>query len=80
MLPRPMHIAPAVTLRPPKARAVEVACAPDARTDVAGIGSALLGMLADQTGIQQVFALVSFLPLIGLLAGLLPEVEVSRER
>ena len=47
---------------------------------IAGIGSALLGMLADQTGIQQVFALVSFLPLIGLLAGLLPEVEVSRER
>ena len=45
---------------------------------IAGIGSALLGMLADQTGIQQVFALVSFLPLIGLLAGLLPEVEVSR--
>jgi FSR family fosmidomycin resistance protein-like MFS transporter len=47
---------------------------------IAGIGSALLGMLADQTGIQQVFALVSFLPLIGLLAGLLPEVGVSRER
>ncbi len=47
---------------------------------IAGIGSALLGMLADHTGIQQVFAVVSFLPLIGLLAGLLPEVEVSRGR
>ena len=47
---------------------------------IAGIGSALLGMLADYTGIQQVFAVVSFLPLIGLLAGLLPEVEVNRGR
>lgn len=35
-----MHIATAVTLRPPKARAVEVACAPDARTDAAGTGAA----------------------------------------
>ena len=33
-----MRIAPATTLRPPKARAVEVACAPDARADAAGIG------------------------------------------
>ena len=40
MLPRPMRIAPAVTLRPPKARAVEVACAPDARADVEGVGPA----------------------------------------
>jgi hypothetical protein len=38
MLLPPMRIAPAVTLRPPKARAVEVACAPDARADAAGIG------------------------------------------
>ncbi len=45
---------------------------------IAGIGSALLGMLADHTGIQQVFAIVSFLPLIGLLAGLLPDVEIKR--
>jgi FSR family fosmidomycin resistance protein-like MFS transporter len=45
---------------------------------IAGIGSALLGMLADHTSIQQVFAIVSFLPLIGLLAGLLPDVEVTR--
>lgn len=40
MLPRPMRIAPAVTVRPPKARAVEVACAPDARADAAGTGTA----------------------------------------
>jgi len=45
---------------------------------IAGVGSALLGMLADHTGIQQVFAIVSYLPLIGLLAGLLPDVEVTR--
>lgn len=45
---------------------------------IAGIGSALLGMLADHTSIQQVFLIVSFLPLIGLLAGLLPDVEVRR--
>lgn len=35
-----MRIAPAVTVRPPKARAVEVACAPDARADAAGTGTA----------------------------------------
>lgn len=45
---------------------------------IAGVGSALLGMLADVTGIQRVFAVVSFLPLLGLLAGLLPDVEVRR--
>lgn len=45
---------------------------------IAGIGSALLGMLADHTSIQQVFFIVSFFPLIGLLAGLLPDVEVTR--
>lgn len=44
---------------------------------IAGIGSAGLGVLADHMGIQQVFEIVSFLPLIGLLAGLLPDVDVS---
>jgi FSR family fosmidomycin resistance protein-like MFS transporter len=37
-----------------------------------GIGSAVLGKLADHTGIFFVFSLCSFLPLIGLLTGLLP--------
>ena len=38
-----------------------------------GIGSAVLGRLADQTSIQHVFAVCAFLPLLGLLTALLPE-------
>jgi FSR family fosmidomycin resistance protein-like MFS transporter len=40
-----------------------------------GIGSAVLGELADRTSIFYVFTVCSFLPLIGLLTALLPEVE-----
>lgn len=40
-----------------------------------GIGSAVLGHLADRTNIQYVFLVCSFLPLIGLLTGFLPEVR-----
>jgi FSR family fosmidomycin resistance protein-like MFS transporter len=40
-----------------------------------GIGAAVLGKLADHTGIQYVFHLCAFLPLLGLLTGFLPEVE-----
>lgn len=40
-----------------------------------GIGSALLGQLADNTSINYVFHLCAYLPLIGLLTGLLPNVE-----
>ena len=39
-----------------------------------GIGSALLGMLADHTSIQFVFRVCAFLPLIGLLTGFLPNI------
>ena len=39
---------------------------------VAGIGAALLGMLADWKGIGFVFQVCAFLPLIGLLTVLLP--------
>lgn len=42
---------------------------------VAGIGSALLGKLADHTGINFVFQLCSFLPLLGLLTAFLPSLE-----
>jgi MFS transporter, FSR family, fosmidomycin resistance protein len=42
-----------------------------------GIGSAVLGHLADRTSIQYVFLVCSFLPLIGLLTGFLPEVSVK---
>ncbi|HVU98553.1 MAG TPA: MFS transporter [Puia sp.] len=38
-----------------------------------GIGAAVLGRLADRTGIQHVFHLCSFLPLLGLLTGFLPD-------
>ena len=37
-----------------------------------GIGAAVLGKLADQTSISHVFHLCAFLPLLGLLTGLLP--------
>jgi FSR family fosmidomycin resistance protein-like MFS transporter len=40
-----------------------------------GIGAAVLGRLADHTGIQYVFHLCAFLPLLGLLTGFLPNVE-----
>jgi MFS transporter, FSR family, fosmidomycin resistance protein len=39
-----------------------------------GIGSALLGILADHTSIQYVFKTCAFLPLIGLLTGFLPNI------
>jgi len=40
-----------------------------------GIGAAVLGKLADAWGINAVYEICAFLPLIGLLAGLLPNVE-----
>lgn len=40
-----------------------------------GIGSAVLGMIADWRGIQFVFHICSYLPLIGLLTALLPNLE-----
>jgi FSR family fosmidomycin resistance protein-like MFS transporter len=42
---------------------------------MAGIGSAVLGELADRTSIEYVFQLCSFLPLIGLLTAFLPNVR-----
>ncbi|SHG09942.1 MFS transporter, FSR family, fosmidomycin resistance protein [Pedobacter caeni] len=43
-----------------------------------GIGSALLGKLADNTSIEYVFHICSFLPLIGLLTGFLPNIEAKK--
>jgi FSR family fosmidomycin resistance protein-like MFS transporter len=37
-----------------------------------GLGSAVLGRLADMTSIEFVYKVCAFLPLIGLLAGFLP--------
>ena len=45
-----------------------------------GIGSALLGNLADKTSILYVFHLCSFLPLIGIITGFLPNIEGSRKK
>ena len=42
-----------------------------------GVGSAVLGKLADQTSIYFVFQVCSFLPLIGLLAGFLPNLSYA---
>ena len=47
---------------------------------VAGIGSALLGVLADHTSIGHVFRICAFLPLLGLLTVFLPSVEPVRRR
>lgn len=45
---------------------------------IAGIGSAVLGKVADIHGINFVFQICAFLPLIGLLTVLLPDVEVEK--
>ena len=39
------------------------------------VGAAVLGKLADSFGIDAVYQICAFLPLIGLLAGLLPDVQ-----
>ncbi|WP_293309074.1 MFS transporter [Pedobacter sp. UBA5917] len=40
-----------------------------------GVGSALLGWLADKTSIEYVFQICAFLPLIGIITGFLPNIE-----
>lgn len=42
---------------------------------IAGIGSAVLGNLADHTSIYFVYEVCAFMPLIGLLAAFLPNIE-----
>ncbi|MEI9895139.1 MAG: MFS transporter [Chthoniobacter sp.] len=44
---------------------------------IAGIGSAVLGRVADTVGIQAVYQFCAYLPLIGLLTMFLPDVESS---
>ncbi|WP_316794066.1 MFS transporter [Pedobacter frigoris] len=44
-----------------------------------GIGSALLGKLADSTSIEYVFHICSFLPLIGMLTAFLPNIETRKK-
>jgi FSR family fosmidomycin resistance protein-like MFS transporter len=45
-----------------------------------GIGAAVLGKLADATSIMTVYQVCAFLPLIGILAGFLPDLERERRR
>jgi FSR family fosmidomycin resistance protein-like MFS transporter len=45
-----------------------------------GVGAAALGALADFAGIDFVYQVCAFLPALGLLAGLLPNVEESRRQ
>jgi len=44
-----------------------------------GIGSALLGQLADMTSISYVYYICSFLPLLGLIAGFLPNLDHNKK-
>ncbi len=46
----------------------------------AGIGSALLGRLADHTSIRFVFQVSAFFPLLGLLTAFLPEVDARKTK
>ena len=45
-----------------------------------GIGAALLGRLADSTSIEFVYKVCSYLPLIGLLTGFLPDIDGPKSR
>ncbi len=47
---------------------------------VGGIGAAALGTLADRAGIGFVYQICSFLPLIGLLTALLPNIESTAHK
>ena len=44
-----------------------------------GIGAAVLGKLADVTNIVFVYKVCAYLPAIGLLTGLLPNLESSHQ-
>ena len=45
-----------------------------------GIGAAVLGWLADRTGIDFVYKVCSFLPAMGLLTALLPNLKTAEQR
>jgi FSR family fosmidomycin resistance protein-like MFS transporter len=44
-----------------------------------GLGSALLGKLADETSLTYVFKVCAFLPLLGIITGFLPNIEQSKK-
>ncbi|MBU3026383.1 MFS transporter [Zobellia galactanivorans] len=45
-----------------------------------GVGSALLGWLADKTSIEYIFKICAFLPLIGILTGFLPNLKFESKK
>ena len=45
---------------------------------ISGIGAAAMGAMADTTGIEYVYRIASFLPLLGILAVLLPKMDAPR--
>jgi FSR family fosmidomycin resistance protein-like MFS transporter len=45
-----------------------------------GLGSAVLGMIADKTSIYYVYQLCAFLPLIGILTAFLPDISERKKR
>lgn len=45
---------------------------------IAGIGSAILGYLADHTSIEYVYKMTSFLPLIGVMTYFLPDMKKNK--
>jgi FSR family fosmidomycin resistance protein-like MFS transporter len=45
-----------------------------------GIGAAVLGDLADRTSVEFVYSVCAWLPAIGLLTVLLPNLETARQR
>jgi MFS transporter, FSR family, fosmidomycin resistance protein len=47
---------------------------------IGGIAAAALGALADVTGIEYVFSICSFLPLLGLLTVLLPKMKAPQRQ
>jgi FSR family fosmidomycin resistance protein-like MFS transporter len=44
-----------------------------------GLGSAVLGKLADMTSVGYVFKVCAFLPLLGIITGLLPNIEQPKQ-
>ncbi len=44
-----------------------------------GLGSAVLGKLADMTSLEYVFNVCAYLPLIGIITGFLPNIEHSKK-
>lgn len=46
---------------------------------IAGLGSAFLGYLADHVGIETVYVICSYLPLMGMIAYFLPNVRTHRK-